>query len=248
MHIARRLEQRLRRQSIRARTRPQTSVLSRLNVDRRISDDHGLLRRNAMLPQEIVHAQRIRLLGLKAVAAVNALEISVQPQRIHDLARPFFEKAGLLPSNLDARIENWFNSVVDLLVPYVDQLDQLPERANLVFHYHAASARSAQDNAEVFASDKTRPVIQAFANRAGNESPVTAERFKTIMDEVKAETGAKGKDLFHPVRVVLIGSHSGPAFDKLIPLLEEGSTLELPVHVKNVRERIAEFITVLDQR
>jgi glutamyl-tRNA synthetase/nondiscriminating glutamyl-tRNA synthetase len=171
-----------------------------------------------------------------------------QPQRIHGLARPFFETKGLLPANLDATVENWFNSVVDLLAPYVNQLDELPKRADLVFQYSAASALSAPDNAEVFGNEKARPVIQAFANRAGNEFPLTAERFKTIMDEVKAETGAKGKDLFHPVRVVLIGSHSGPAFDKLIPLLEEGSSLDLPVHVKSVRERIAEFMTVLDQR
>jgi len=170
-----------------------------------------------------------------------------QPKRIHDLARPFFGTKGLLPANLEASVENWFAGVVDLLAPYVDRLDQLPGRAGLVFNYSAAAARSAPDNAEVFAGEKTFAVIQAFAKRAGSEFPLTAERFKIIMDEVKAETGAKGKDLFHPVRVVLIGSHSGPAFDKLIPLLEEGSTLALPVHVKSVRERIAEFMTVLDQ-
>ena len=169
-----------------------------------------------------------------------------QPQRIHNLARPFFEAKGLLPANMDSRVENWFTRVVDLLAPYVDQLDQLPDRAGIIFNYSAESAISHRDNAEVFASEKTRPVIQAFANRAANESPLTAEKFKTIMDEVKAETGAKGKDLFHPVRVVLIGSHSGPAFEKLIPLLEEGSTLDLPVHVKSVRERIAEFMTALE--
>lgn len=171
-----------------------------------------------------------------------------QPQRIRSLARPFFEKKGLLPSDLDISVENWFGGIVDLLVPYVDRLDQLPERAGLVFNYNAAAARSAPDNAEVFTSEKTPAVIQAFAKRAGHEFPLTADRFKVIMDEVKAETGAKGKDLFHPVRVVLIGSHSGPAFDKLIPLLEEGSTLALPVHVKSARERIAEFMAVLDQR
>ena len=48
------------------------------------------------------------------------------------------------------------------------------------------------------------------------------------MNEVKTETGAKGKDLFHPVRIALIGSHSGPEFDKLIPMMEEGSKLNLP--------------------
>lgn len=68
------------------------------------------------------------------------------------------------------------------------------------------------------------------------------------MDEIKAETGAKGKDLFHPVRIMLIGSHSGPDFNKLIPLIEEGSRLELPVHVKSVRERVAEFLAAQEHR
>src|ERR1035441_10835307 len=55
---------------------------------------------------------------------------------------------------------------------------------------------------------------------------MTPERFKAIMNEVKAKTGVKGKDLFHPVRIALTGSHSGPEFDKLIPILEEGSRSE----------------------
>src|ERR1019366_1858215 len=67
------------------------------------------------------------------------------------------------------------------------------------------------------------------------------ERFKAIMNDVKAKTGAKGKDLFHPVRVALTGSHSGPEFDKLIPILEQGSQLDLPQHVMNVGERLAAF-------
>ena len=61
------------------------------------------------------------------------------------------------------------------------------------------------------------------------------------MNEVKAETGVKGKDLFHPVRIILTGAHSGPEFDKLIPLLEDGSRLDLPTHVSSVRERVEAF-------
>jgi len=71
---------------------------------------------------------------------------------------------------------------------------------------------------------------------------VTAERFKAWMNEIKAETGAKGKDLFHPVRIALTGAHSGPEFDKLIPVIEAGSRLELPVHVASVRERVGRFV------
>jgi glutamyl-tRNA synthetase/nondiscriminating glutamyl-tRNA synthetase len=45
------------------------------------------------------------------------------------------------------------------------------------------------------------------------------------------------------VRIALTGFHSGPEFDKLIPVLEEGSRLDLPVHVLSVRERIEQFMS-----
>ncbi len=79
---------------------------------------------------------------------------------------------------------------------------------------------------------------------ASDSSPMTPERFKAIMNDVKAKSGAKGKDLFHPVRLALTGSHSGPEFDKLIPILEEGSTLPLPQHVMSVSERLTAFRAV----
>jgi glutamyl-tRNA synthetase/nondiscriminating glutamyl-tRNA synthetase len=153
------------------------------------------------------------------------------------------QRARLLPASLNGNVNGWTRSLIDLLAPYVDQLDQLPEKAKIIFNHDAGAALALPENAEVFASDKAKAVVQAFAKRAGSKSPLTPERFKAIMDEIKAETGAKGKDLFHPVRIMLIGSHSGPDFNKLIPLIEDGSRLELPTRVKSVGERVAEFIT-----
>ena len=59
---------------------------------------------------------------------------------------------------------------------------------------------------------------------------------------MKAETGAKGKNLFHPIRMMITGSHSGPDFDKLIPILEQGSALSLPTHVMSVQQRVQAFM------
>ena len=47
--------------------------------------------------------------------------------------------------------------------------------------------------------------------------------------------------MFHPIRIVITGSHSGPEFDKLIPILEQGSRLTFPKHVLSVHERVEEF-------
>jgi nondiscriminating glutamyl-tRNA synthetase len=148
--------------------------------------------------------------------------------------------------HLDEELQLWFTRVTELLAPSVDRLDQLPERASLIFNYDAKAALAAPDNAEVLAWSNTDAVLARFtvkileddSAKAGN---LTTECFKLFVNEVKAETGAKGKELFHPIRIVITGSHSGPEFDKLVPILEEGSRLKLPKHVLSVRERVEEF-------
>src|SRR5262249_44267140 len=171
-----------------------------------------------------------------------------------DLAIPSFAKAGLLPETSQATsvsksddVRAWFQKVVELLAPSVDYLVQLPERAAMIFNYDARAAIESPDNAEVLRFDKSSAVIEAFAKHARSEPQLTAERFKAIMNQVKKETGAKGKDLFHPVRIMLTGSHSGPEFDKLVPIVDEGSKLNLPRHVKSVRERVEEFTESRDR-
>jgi len=169
------------------------------------------------------------------------------PERIQQLGAGFLSRAGLLPADGNGEVSGWTRSVIELLAPYVDKLDQLPQQAKMIFNGDAKTALDVPDNAAVFGGEKARSVVQSFAKKAA-ESPLTPERFKAIMDEIKTETGAKGKDLFHPVRIMLIGSHSGPDFNKLIPVIEEGSRLPLPVHVKSVRERVSEFMQALEHR
>jgi glutamyl-tRNA synthetase/nondiscriminating glutamyl-tRNA synthetase len=145
------------------------------------------------------------------------------------------------------KVTEWLGKVTDLLAPSVDRLDQLPERAALILNYDPAAARAAPENAEVLAWPKAKAVVEAFARRIAEDASaqagqLTAERFKAIVNEVKTETAAKGKELFQPIRIIITGSHSGPEFDKLIPIIEEASQLQLPKHVLSVRERVEAFV------
>ena len=135
---------------------------------------------------------------------------------------------------------------MELIAPAVDRLDQLPERAALIFTYDAKAALAASDNAEVLAWPNTDAVLARFTvkileDESAKAGKLTPECFKLLVNEVKAETGAKGKELFHPIRIVITGSHSGPEFDKLIPILEDGSRLKLPKHILSVHGRVEEF-------
>ncbi len=166
--------------------------------------------------------------------------------RISSLAEPYFVQAGLLPEQLDDATRIWFERVISLLAASADRLDQLPERAAAIFAFDAAAAVASPDNAEVLGFPNTNAVLSGFTAKildvqSSGELPLTADRFKAIVNEVKAESCVKGKELFHPIRTMLTGSHSGPEFDKLIPILEEGSTLPLPKHVLSVVERVKAF-------
>ena len=178
------------------------------------------------------------------------------PERIEQLALPYYTRAirQELSKQYDHTINYpwppdvviWFSSITRMLVPSVDRLEQLPDRASLIFHYDAEAALASPDNAEVLAWPNTDAVLARFTvkileDESACEKKLSPEQFKKIVNEVKAETGAKGKELFHPIRIVVTGSHSGPEFDKLIPILEEGSQVPLPKHVLSVRERVEEF-------
>jgi glutamyl-tRNA synthetase/nondiscriminating glutamyl-tRNA synthetase len=180
------------------------------------------------------------------------------PERISRLALPYYVRMMteelVRTHNIQAgegswippqEIIDWLAKVTQLFVPYVDRLEQLPERASPIFLYDPKAALGAPDNADVLGWPQTQAVLSRFMVKILEEGPkpghMTAEQFKRIINEVKAETGAKGKELFHPIRIVITGSHSGPDFDRLIPILEEGSSLALPRHVLSVRERVEEF-------
>jgi glutamyl-tRNA synthetase/nondiscriminating glutamyl-tRNA synthetase len=183
--------------------------------------------------------------------------------RLHSEALVFFMKSGAFGAEAADRANRndshaldierstfqWFSRVTELFAPYVDRLDQLPERASPVFNYDPKAALAAPDNAEVLAWPQSNAVLDRFAvkileNESAQAGKLTPEEFNKIVSGVKTETGVKGKELFHPIRIVVMGSHSGPAFDKLIPILEEGSHLSLPKHVLSVRERVEEFSKV----
>lgn len=168
-----------------------------------------------------------------------------EPSRLAELAWPYFSQAGLLPTRDGASegIASWFELLVKVFLSALDQLDQLPAKAAFIFGFDPAAARAESENAVVLESEISAKVLAAFATRvSGASGAIVPEQFKAWMNEVKAETGAKGKNLFHPVRIALTGAHSGPEFDKLIPVIETGSALPLPVHVPSIQERVQQFL------
>ena len=171
-------------------------------------------------------------------------------QRVRELALPFFVQAGFLPRDAYGRLLAWLDQVLALTLASVDRLDQLPERAAFIFEYDPGGALASPQNAEVLHGEKTPAVLDSFIQRvrALGDAAITPESFKALINQVKTQTGARGKELFHPIRIVVTGSHSGPEFDKLVPILEEGSQLTGMKRVWSVRERVEAFAAARQNR
>ncbi len=173
-----------------------------------------------------------------------------EPERLANLSRPYFAARGWLPEvSSSQEIEQWFQQLLALFVPSVDQLDQLPEKAKFLFEFDPAAAIAGEENSPILTNEAAQKVLHEFSARIlATTSPLTAEEFKAVTNEVKLSSGVKGKDLFHPIRILLTGGHSGPEFDKLVPLMESGSALPLPVAIFGVRQRTEHFLAELNRK
>jgi nondiscriminating glutamyl-tRNA synthetase len=165
--------------------------------------------------------------------------VALAPEENSSGGSPVFSPLSAIPEPL----QSWFARLLAVFVPYVDRLDQLPLKAVPVLGFDPEAARANPENALILAADSARTVLSELAGRVrAHIGPVSPETFKAWLNEIKAATGVKGKELFHPVRIALTGAHSGPDFDKVLPLIEDGAALGLGV--LSVRQRIERFVGV----
>ena len=144
---------------------------------------------------------------------------------------------------LIAQRKAWFASLLALFLPAVDHLAQLPVKSSFIFSIDPDAAHADPENAAILNTDSARTVLSEFASRVrAHAGPVSPQDFKEWINEVKAATGIKGKELFHPIRIAITGSHSGPEFDKIIPLIEDGAAMGLAI--PTVHDRIEQFVGV----
>jgi len=132
---------------------------------------------------------------------------------------------------------SWLAQAIDLLKTHVDHLDQLPNETGILYGLEAAPQLEPAVR-DLLRRPEAHVVADEFARLVEARDSLTVEGYREILGQVKAATHQKGRNLFHPIRAALTGRDSGPEMEKLIPLYEEGSRLNLPRKVMSCRERL----------
>jgi glutamyl-tRNA synthetase len=162
-------------------------------------------------------------------------------------AAGYFAAAGLIPSQAGGAVLEWLALVVDAVRTHADHLDQLPQQTSIIFGFETDPPKLDADAREALRHPAGLAVAREFSRLVEEREIVTPEAYKEILTQVKSATKQKGKSLFHPIRAALTGCGSGPELEKLIPIYEEGSRLDLPKRVMSCAERLRAVLNSLEQ-
>jgi nondiscriminating glutamyl-tRNA synthetase len=142
-------------------------------------------------------------------------------EEIWKLIEPFLLREGLdLPHDPAWRAQSvaTFKSKIETLVDAIELYRPLSDKSYVI----------QPESEESLKWPTTPAVIEAWRDllKAEKGLHISEERFLQIQDEVAAKTGTKGKNLFMPIRVAVIGKPQGTELKILVPLIGVGSLIK----------------------
>jgi glutamyl/glutaminyl-tRNA synthetase len=146
----------------------------------------------------------------------------------------------------DAQFGAWLERAAALLGPHAKNRLELITLLEPVFCYDAADVLRRAGAQQVLARTGAREVIRELANEVLASGEVDSDRFKQVVQAIKAAVPYRSRALFHPIRLALTGRAGEGELDRVILLLDAGAKLRFAIPVKGVRARIIEFCSALD--
>ena len=150
------------------------------------------------------------------------------------------------PASAQAAFDEWLERAAALLGPHSADPAALAALLQLIFRYDAAAVLRAAESQAVLTRTGAREVIRELANRVLEGSEIDSDRFKEIVDGIKAALPYRSRALFHPIRVALAGRAGEGELDRVILLLDGAAKLPFAALVKGTRQRMLEFCAALD--
>lgn len=170
---------------------------------------------------------------------------SLSARQMAEMAAPHMREAGLLPDHLTGGHWVWLEKVVTTFIERVDRFADIPSRLGMLFDYDPQEMEDGIKK-EIQGGCALK-VIFRFAEKIKDIERFDYSRFIDITQQIKQDTGCKGKELYHPLRIALTTQGSGLDLDKFIPLVEEGARLEMPRPLKSCSQRISEMVDYLNR-
>ena len=177
--------------------------------------------------------------------ALSARHMARLPEsRLVPLAIRHLQSAGRLPAPAPSGAIGWVGRLVRLYSDRLVRMADLPREAETIFEFDGARSLLNPGVKRDLPAPIARRVIESLVLRL-DDQPLTAPRFQVVADEIRRETGVKGRNLYNPLRVALTGAATGPELVKLLPVIEEGHRLPLAKPIPSCAERARAILAAI---
>jgi nondiscriminating glutamyl-tRNA synthetase len=139
--------------------------------------------------------------------------------------KPFLENSGF---QSDIISSEWFYNVIEVVKDELTTLADIESHISIFFD----DRYKLTDEAKIILEkDNAQNVVKAFAGYLNESDAPPQNLYSAAMKHVKEKTGAKGKELFMPIRAALTGVVHGPELDKVFAILGKDAALR---RLKNI--------------
>lgn len=146
------------------------------------------------------------------------------------MLEPFLRAAGYRPETLDAV---WLKNVLETVKGELTTLAEIGDHIDLFFDERYALSEDARN---LLAAPGAREVVAAFGAHLKQAKGDPADIYAAAIRHAKEKSGARGRDLFMPVRAALTGRLKGPELDRIFVVLG----------VDSARKRLAQAEKILN--
>lgn len=146
---------------------------------------------------------------------VNATHLRALPHdKLWSLLKPYFDKEGFeLPED-----QSWQDKALSLMKT---SMETLADAIELFRPLSMGSFVISEKAADVLSWESTPKVFKKWIELLNQSDSIDEERFALMQNTIKKECEVKGKNLFMPIRVAVIGQPHGAEVKLLVPLMSK---------------------------
>ena len=156
---------------------------------------------------------------------INGMYIrKASAERLLEYGLPYLKKAGYVDAEPTVEQMIWAMMTIDALKNYISCFSELPAiidqyRGKVIYRDEIVDEIKA--NKEIIVT-----VMTAMKEKLEKVNTINSDTYQQILKEIRKETGYKGRNLFHSIRVAKTGEDHGPDLDKLAIVMGRDLMLE----------------------
>ena len=144
-------------------------------------------------------------------------------EKLYKLIKPFVVKEELLNEEEYLNKKDWLIKIIDLVKEKISYLEEIDSHIQM---FMGKEVNADDEVKEVLSNDGVRDLIHAFIKNLEAIEEVDEEFTKNIFKKLQKETGAKGKNLYMPLRGAVTGQLHGPDMGKTFIILGKENIID----------------------